>query len=559
MTAFAPGLPPVPDLDAVGARYRTFERDLGSSPSADACRAVLHDWNALRRELRTWSALTQLRFDQNTADVEARAARERRDEMWPAITAFDHAMKGRFTTGEARAGVETATGPQALRLWQSDLAAFDPTIETDLIAESKLTAEYTQTIAALTVEFRGERMNLSGLAKFATDRDRATRHGAAAARWNAIASVGDELDRIYDDLVRLRTRMARALGYASFTELGYRRMRRIGYGPDEVARWRDGIARDVVPLASALADRAAQRLGIERLAVWDEKFLSGGDDAIELGGAEWLMERTIASLAELNPDLGAFAAMMQRDGLTDLMNRPAKAAGAHCTFLHDYDVPFVFANCVGTRDDVRTIMHELGHAFQGYRSRNLPVIDYVNATLETAEIHSMSLEFLTWPQMERFFGAAASGVRDAHLAESLAFLPYGVAVDHFQHLVYANPDATPSERHAMWLEMERRYLPRRTYGDLERPALGGFWQGQLHVYKAPFYYIDYTLALCCAMQFWAAAYDDRVGALARYVELCGRGGSGSFGELVDSAGLRSPFAPGALDDVVARARAMLGL
>ena len=69
-----------------------------------------------------------------------------------------------------------------------------------------------------------------------------------------------------------------------------------------------------------------------------------------------------------------------------------------------------------------------------------------------------------------------------HLAESLLFLPYGVAVDHFQHEVYRNPEASPAERHAMWQEMERTYLPWRDYGDLEHPARGGFWQTQRHIY-----------------------------------------------------------------------------
>jgi M3 family oligoendopeptidase len=559
MTALPTGIPNAPDLETLGERYRTFATELGSSPSTDAYRHVLHDWNELRRELRTWSALTQLRFDQQTSDASARAARERRDEMWPKITAFDHAMKGRFTSSDARIALEPLTGPQAARLWETDLVAFDEAIEADLVAESRAAAEYTAVLAGLTVEFNGETLNLAALTKYATHPDRSVRHAAAAARWNAMASCGEEFDRIFDELVQLRTRMARKLGFRSFTELGYKRMRRIGYGPSDVDRWRDTIAEHVVPLAAALADRAAKRMGLEALALWDEKFLTGPDGGARLGDDAWLMERTIASLGELHPDLGAFAQMMQQRGLTDLMTRQGKASGAHCTFLHSYDVPFVFSNFVGTRDDVRTLMHELGHAYQGYRSRDLPVIDYVTPTLEAAEIHSMSLEFLTWPSMERFFGNDAQIYRDAHLAESLAFLPYGVAVDHFQHLVYERPEATPAERHAMWQQMERRYLPWRTYGDLDRPARGGFWQGQLHIYKAPFYYIDYTLALACAMQFWSATYDDREDAITRYVELCARGGSASFGELVTSAQLHSPFVPGALTKTVGRARAMLAL
>ena len=242
--------------------------------------------------------------------------------------------------------------------------------------------------------------------------------------------------------------------------------------------------------------------------------------------------------------------------LLDVEARPGKALGAYCTNFPTRGLPFVFANFSGTRFDVKTLMHELGHAFQSWRSRD-KAFDYLVPTLETAEIHSMSLEYLAWPEMERFFGNGADAYRREHLIDAILFLPYGVAIDHFQHLVYANSGASPLERHAMWQEVERRYLPWRDYGDLAHPAAGGLWQEKRHVYVQPFYYIDYTLALCCALQFWNRARSDRTQAMADYVALCGRGGQASFGELVRSANLRSPFEPGTLQAAVAAAHAVL--
>jgi M3 family oligoendopeptidase len=554
----APGIPETPDIDEIAERYRAFERDL-SSTSHDDASAVLREWDDLRRELTTYAALTRLRFDQNTADANARAARERLDELTPRLTALDDGIKRRFVEGDARGRLQPRIGAQAFRLWEADLAAFAPQIEADLVTEAKLCAEYSAQIAGIAVEFRGERLNLSALMRYASDPDRETRRAATAARWQALAERGPELDRIYDELVRLRDRMARTLGYDGFTDLGYRRMQRIGYGRAEVERWRNEVAERVVPIAAALVARAARLLGVERVMLWDEKLLTGPQSPAQVGDGRWLMEHTIAGFAEISPALGDFAAMMERRGLSDLMTRGGKRAGAYCTFLPSYDVPYVFHNCNGSRDDVKTLMHELGHAFQAYRSRGLPVLDYVTPTLEAAEVHSMSLEFLSWPEMERFFGDEADAYRQAHLAEALVFLPYGVAVDHFQHLVYERPDATPAERHAMWRSVEQRYLPWRAYGDLERPSAGAFWQAQQHIYTAPFYYVDYTLALCCALQLWAAAHEDRAGTVARYLALCDRGGSDAFDALVTSAGLTSPFDRGALEGVVARARGALAL
>ena len=201
----------------------------------------------------------------------------------------------------------------------------------------------------------------------------------------------------------------------------------------------------------------------------------------------------------------------------------------------------------------------MGHAFQNWKSQSLTPIDYHWPTSETCEIHSMSLEFLTYPHMEKFFGADAPRFRDVHLTGSLVFLPYGVAVDHFQHLVYENPGATPEERNGMWREVEQMYMPWRDYGDLAYPATGAFWQRQLHIYGAPFYYIDYTLAQVCALQFWIRSLKDMDEAMAAYVKLCGRGGEAAFQTLARGAGLQSPFDEGALDEVAEKSAATLGL
>jgi oligoendopeptidase F len=135
----------------------------------------------------------------------------------------------------------------------------------------------------------------------------------------------------------------------------------------------------------------------------------------------------------------------------------------------------VYANFNGTKGDVEVLTHEIGHAFQCYMSRNQPLSDYLWPTYESCEIHSMSLEFLTLPWVNLFFGPRRG--RTLHtptLGTRAPVLPYGTAIDHFQHLVYEKPEATPAERHAMWQEMEQMYLPWRDYGDLPYLVEGGF-------------------------------------------------------------------------------------
>ena len=220
-------------------------------------------------------------------------------------------------------------------------------------------------------------------------------------------------------------------------------------------------------------------------------------------------------------------------------------------------MPFVFANFNETKTDVQVFTHEIGHAFQHFQSRDQPLSDYLWPTMESAEIHSMSLEFLTWPHMERFFGDGAERYRRAHLADALLFIPYGTAVDHFQHEMYSRPDLTPAQRHEAWRDLERLYLPWRDWGGLSRPALGASWQRQRHIYAMPFYYIDYVLAQTCALQFWIRSSNDFDGALGDYLTLCAKGGSAPFGELLGSTGMRSPFDDRCLAQVIDAARATL--
>ncbi len=537
------------------AQYERIAAGMERTPNAAAWRAAFGEWDDLRRTWKSWSNLTRLRYTQDTRRDDYREAQNVLDRRSPAITSLDTTMKQRFLAAAVRPALEAELGAQAFALWGADVTTFDDAIEDDLVAESELAREYTELLATATVPFAGEERSLSNLGIYLQDPKRETRHAAERARWSVFEERAERLDDLFDRLVKTRDRMARKLGFENFTALGYRRMRRVDYGPSEVAAYRDEVARVVVPFAHELVRRHGAAAGGDRVRFWDESALGAGTRIAPLGDRAWILARTRQALAAIDPKLGEFVDVILDRELLDVDNRPGKALGAYCTNFPTRKVPFVFANFNGSKADVRTLMHELGHAFQAYSSRDKVAVDYLTPTYESAEIHSMSLEYLSWPQMERFFGDDADAYRREHLLDAMLFLPYGVAVDHFQHLVYANPGAAPAERHEMWQEMERRYLPWRDYGDLAHPAKGGLWQEKRHIYVSPFYYIDYTLALCCALQFWVKAEADRDAALAEYVALCSRGGEAPFRDLVRTAGLRSPFDAGALADVVTAAAA----
>ena len=544
-----------PSAQTIEEDYGVVERRFEAAGDLSALISAVDEWDALRRRLRTWNALVNLRFRQDTRDEKARAGRALADELQPLLLARDVKIKQRLLTHPWTGELRMRFGEQAFRLWEADLKSYAPAIDALLVQESKLVADYTSLFGAIAVEFDGRRMTFAELRGYLNHQNRALRHAAERARWAALAEKGAELDRLFGDLVGVRHAIGKALGHQTFIPVGYARMQRVDYDQSDVERWRDAVLANVVPLASEIVARSASRSG-HRIMSWDESMLHPADSNPIVQGSE-IVARLPDVLGLIDARLGAFGAFMRDREFLDVLSREGKGPGGFCTSFPTEGHPYIFASFNGTKDDVNVLVHEMGHAFQSYLSREVSLEDYLTPTSESAEIHSMSLEFLSYPALECYFGERAEAFRVEHLANRMLFLPYGCAIDHFQHLVYERPQATPDERREMWLDLQSRYLPWRDYGDAAYAAAGNAWQQQLHVYNYPFYYIDYTLANCCALQFWAQAQHDRKDAVERYVSLCARGGSASFRELAASAGLESPFGDKALSLVIEAARPYL--
>ena len=551
--------PQPPDLAELSEAYGALERRLDAANAANEWLEVVQAWDAQRRSFQTWTTLTELRFRQDTTNAAYKRAVDELNAAKPKVTGLDVRLKRRFLASPVRAELEAALGAYAFARWEADVMAYDPAIESLTVRESELEDRYTALLAAMTVEFRGERLNITALAKYAEDPDPATREAAMRAKWSAFERDAAELDEIYGSLVAVRDEMARTLGYGDFVDLGYKRMVRTDYTAADVAAYRKQIVESIVPLASDIVARQAERLGVDRVSFWDEPIFDALGAPRPPQSTRGMIDAGRKVFAQTNPAIDAFASLMVDGGFIDLENRDGKAGGGFCTWFPRYGRPFIFTNFNGTTHDVNVLVHEMGHAFQCYSSRDKALLDYVWPTYDAAEIHSMSMEFFTAPHCEQFFGGDAARYREQHLQTSLLFLPYGAAVDEFQHFVYENPQATPEQRHAFWKELEARYLPWRSYGDIPFLTKGGAWQQQRHIYLYPFYYIDYTLAMGCALQFWMQSETDYAGALERYTALCARGGEAPFQSLARSAGLRSPFEPGVLAGIAAHSRSVLGL
>ena len=517
--------------------------------SAEDQITVLEEVDDASREYASYVSIASLNFSRNINDEAAKSEKDYYDSIGPDIQEVYNKLDQAVDASRFKADLTEKWGATFLKKIEMELKTFDPKIMDMLRKETDLRNEYTKLTAGAKIEFDGKSYNLAGLGPFHTHEDRDLRKRSYAARFQWFEEHADEFDDLYDKLVKLRHEIATTLGYNNFVELGYLRMGRSDYGPDEVANFRKQIVDHVVPIVTRLLEQKKAILGLDHLYFYDGINFKEGDPKPK-GTPEELVAGAQGMYHELSPETGEFFDIMVNEELMDLVNREGKRPGGFCTSFPKYDRPYIFSNFNGTDHDITVLTHEAGHAFQCYSSRNQPLVSYLWPTMESAEIHSMSMEFFTWPWMERFFKEETDRFKYKHIAGSLSFLPYGACVDHFQHWVYENPEATPKDRKNKWLELESIYLPNRDYDDIEFPKSGGIWQGQLHIYQMPFYYIDYTLAQTCAFQFWIKSVENREKAWDDYVRLCKAGGSLPFTGLVELAGLELPFKDGCLKSVV---------
>ena len=198
------------------------------------------------------------------------------------------------------------------------------------------------------------------------------------------------------------------------------------------------------------------------------------------------------------------------------------------TYMPDFQAPFVFANFNGTSGDVDVITHECGHAFQGYLTADDPILEHADITMETAETHSMSMEFFTNPWMDLFFGDRADDFKRSQVEDAVAFIPYGCMVDEFQHIVYDHPEMTPARAESGLEGAWRRCINLiwTSARNIPSSEAGSYWQRQNHIYAGPFYYIDYCIAQTSAFQYRIWMEKDYRAAFDSYLKFSRESGSG---------------------------------
>ncbi len=535
--------------EALEQRYRQLIQDLRSAPDGPACLAVLQRRSQLADDM-TVMELCYVRHDMDVNDPFYAAEQAYYDEIGPKLAELSNQFDRALLDSPHRAFLEQALGAQAITMMELALQGFDSRLIPLAQEENELLGRYNRLVSNASVQWDGRPIKRSLMAPYLQSADRQTRQRAALAVSASWQAQRDELEQIYALLVDNRTRQARALGLGSYTELSYRLMRRIGYGPDDVRRFREQVKRHLVPLHIQLEQRRCERLGLQKLYYYDSGVFFPNANPKPLGGTQASLDATRQMYTRLSPETAEFIAFLLDNGLYDVDIRDGKRDGGYMTFFEKYRAPFIFANFDGTSENAYIMCHEGGHAFQGYLRRGEPLRERRSSTSEAAETHAMAMEFFTWPYMELFFGDRAEDYRAMHLEDAVRLIVNQCLQDEFQQLVYDQPGMTRQARSALWAELSRTYFPSRDYSGDENLLNGCGYQRIAHMYQWPFYAIDYALAQVCALEYLRWMSDDRDAAWRSYLRFCRQTGTASFPELVRQAGLDDPFREGTLCELI---------
>ncbi len=522
----------------------------------------LGGWSDLRKLVDEAYARLQLSVNRDTADAET----ERRyhaflDEVYPSIQAADQKLKEKLlASGLKPAGMELP-----LRNMQAEADLFREANLPLLAAEHKLGSAYNKIIGAQTVPWEGSELTLQQLRARTQTPDRELRERAWRLAAQRQLADREAINALWVRFMDVRRQLAvnagrvTGAGQPDYRAFRWQQQLRFDYTPADCQTFHQAIEAVAVPAATRIYEKYRQAMGVDRLRPWDLDL-----DLYPLHLPARQAYRTLAELERgaamifrrVDPQLGEYFEIMRREELLDLENRKGKAPGAFCTSFATQQRPFVFMNAVGLPADVRTLLHECGHAFHVFERSRLPYHHQWRSGMEFNEVASMAMELLAIPYLAKQEGGfyppeqAASALAE-QLERIILFWPYMAVVDAFQHWVYENHAAAsqPADCDAQWAELWKRFMPGVDWSGLEQEAMTG-WQRKLHIHRAPFYYVEYGLAQLGSVQVWRNALQDQAGAVRRYRQALALGGTVPLPQLYATAGAKFSFGEETLREAV---------
>lgn len=531
------------DKDDIIKGYNELDEELKNAKDGKEAVAVVKKYFDYEDDLSTIISLVNFRHTINTKDEKYTALQDLLDEILPTIQVASQQFANDLYDSKYRSELVEAFGELYFDQVKLSMKTFKPEIVEDLIEENKESSAYVNLISSASIEFNGEHYSLSQMGKFTTSLDRETRLAASKKVWAFYEENDAKIGEIYDSMVKTRTKIAKKLGYENFVQLGYDRMGRLDWFPEDAKVYREKILKYIVPLSESIFAAQKERLGYgEDTRSSDYAIFYKTGNPTPKGTPEDLVKAAQKMYEELDPTASKYFNFMVDHGCMDLVAKAGKAGGGYMDYVAGLKTSIIFSNFNGTSGDVDVLTHEFGHALQGFLgAEETDVPAYRTPGMECAEMHSMSMEYLTYPWMNLFFKEDTDKYLYQHLCDAITFIPYGCIIDAFQTYAYEHPELTHEERKAYWRELEKTYLPHRQYKDNAFLENGGYWERQHHVFENPLYYLDYTIAQVVSLEFFSESCKDHKAAFNKYIAFDRLGGKYPFRKLLEKGNIANPF------------------
>lgn len=528
------------------AQFEPYFADLEARElTAENVNQYLLDLTALSDILSEILSRARVATTQNTrdADAEARLKDLMKNVYQPALRVDDRLNRKLLASGLTPENYEIP-----LKKARVSVEIFREDNLPLMLDEQQVGLEYAKVTGAQTATWDGEEVTLLELAKSFQDPDRDRRKAAFDLYANRWLQDRETINRLWQQAFEIRQKIARNAGFANYRDFQWQTKARFDYGPADNETFHNAIAEVVVPAAVRARERRRQRLGVDTLRPYDIDVDASGQPPLKPWETiEQFADTSAAVFAAVDPELGAQYEDMKAAGNMDLPNRKHKGPGAYCTGYPLTGKPFVFMNAVGNGGDVRTLLHEVGHAFHNYATRPLPYAEQREYPIEFAEVASFGMELLAAPYITKAYGgyfteAEAARYRIEHLESIIEFWPYMAMVDAFQLWAYngGSEGGDPEYCDETWLNLKARFEPDIDYSGYEQYQATG-WHRKQHIFRYPMYYIEYGLARLGAVQVFANARKDQAAAVKAYRNALALGGTRNLHELFAAAGAQFKF------------------
>ena len=198
--------------------------ELSEAKSGEEQFEIHRKFYKLNDRVQTQVTLCSIRHTIDTTDGFYEKEQNYYDEQVPEYSNLCVEYQKLLFASPYRKVLEEKIGSVAFKNMEIAMKAVSEEVIPLMQEENALVSEYEKLLASAKIDWEGEILNLSLLTPYLKSKDPEVRRKAAEKQNAFFDSIADQLDELYDKLVKNRTEQAKMLEFVNYTPLGYLRM-----------------------------------------------------------------------------------------------------------------------------------------------------------------------------------------------------------------------------------------------------------------------------------------------------------------------------------------------